>query len=632
MLNSLRKHAGGLVAQILMGLLVISFGIWGIADIFTGFTATAVAKVGGTEISIPMFQRAYNNQVQALTQQLGQPLTPDQVRAIGVPTQVMNGLVTQTALAVDARRLGLGLSNQALLGEITADPMFKSPDGTFNRAMLGQYLQAINLSDAQYVLQKKDEELRQQIVAGLTGGTQSPATYLKALGAYRGEERAISYLILKPALAGDIAAPTDDEVKAYYEANKANWRAPEYRALTILKVDPADVAKPAAVTDADAQKVYDANKAKYTTPETRHIREVLFQDQAEADAAAAKLKAGTSFDDLIKEKNLKPEDIDLGAVSRDKVVDQAVADAAFSLSPNQVSGVIKTQFNRPAIVQVLEITPAVVQGFDSVKDQIKKDLATQQAAAAMAALRDQIEDERAGNASLEDIAKKRNLQVQVIAAVDRQGNGPDGKPIQGLPGGTDLLTQAFESDVGVQNDPIGLPGTNSFVWYDVTGIKAAQDRALQDVRGQVATAWTDAKVAEKLQAKADEIVQRLGKGEILDKIGDELKITVATAAKLIRQNASAPPDPLSTAVIQTVFGGPQGFSGSALGKDPKDRIVFHVDKVTLPSAPVADADTKSTLSQGISADLMQAYLTDLQNNLGVTVNQTALQQAIGVTQ
>ena len=171
----------------------------------------------------------------------------------------------------------------------------------------------------------------------------------------------IDYVVLPPAAAGEIAAPTTDALKSYFNDRKASYTAPEYRAINVLAVTPAALAKPGEVADDEARALYEKVKeARFGAPEKRKLQQIVFPNEAEADEAHAKIKGGASFDDIAKSRNLTDKDIDLGDVPRSGVFDKAVADAAFALPDAGVSDVVKGQFG-PAIVRVTQITPASVK-------------------------------------------------------------------------------------------------------------------------------------------------------------------------------------------------------------------------------------------------------------------------------
>src|SRR4051795_12478147 len=138
MLRGMRKASsnwlGKIIMATVMGVLIVSFGVWGIADIFRGFGQSRLAKVGGAEISIEQFRQTYNDRLQQIGRQFGRPLTPDQARAFGLDRQVLQQVVAEAALDENARQLGLGQSDAQTMRMITGDPNFKGVSGNFDPA------------------------------------------------------------------------------------------------------------------------------------------------------------------------------------------------------------------------------------------------------------------------------------------------------------------------------------------------------------------------------------------------------------------------------------------------------------------------------------------------------------------
>src|ERR1700751_1550805 len=108
MLRGMRKASsnwlGKTIMAVVMGVLIISFGIWGIADIFRGFGQSTLATVGRTEISINEFRQTYTDRLQQIGRQIGRPLTMDQARAFGFDRQVLQQAIAEAAMAAGARR------------------------------------------------------------------------------------------------------------------------------------------------------------------------------------------------------------------------------------------------------------------------------------------------------------------------------------------------------------------------------------------------------------------------------------------------------------------------------------------------------------------------------------------------
>lgn len=627
MLDMLRKGAGGWLAQLFIALLVVSFAVWGVSDIFNGFRSDTVATVGGTDITIQQFNREYELAKRRLSQQLRQPITEEQARLFGLPSQVLSRLVGDATLNDEAATLGLGVSSDMLAKQIADDPAFKGANGAFDHGVFLQVINANGMTEDQFVANLRESYIRQQLVSALVGGIELPDSYMRAFHDYQSEQRDISYLVLPASLAGQIQDPTDAELSTFFEAHKSDYRAPELRAAEVMAMTPADMANVGEITDEEARKVYDQQLAsRFTTPERRQVDQIVFKDAAGADAAAAALASGKTFDDVVAEQGLKP--VDLGLITRDKLFDPKVAEAAFSLQPNGVSGVIDGRFG-PVIVRVTKIEPAVVKTFDEVKDQIKKELADARAAQEIADQLNVIEDARAGGATLQEVAKNYGLKVVTYPAIDNSGNDANGDPIPDLPGGQELVQAIFNTDVGLENNPIQFD--QGYVWYSVTSVSAARDRQLSEVRDKVAAAYKKAEVDKKLTAIANDLRERLANGEAIDALARDKGLEVKTAKAMTR--STKPEDGLTGAAIQAAFDGPKGHAAVAQGEG-QDQIVLTVTDVTVPPYFSGAPDLKQTqdrLTSDISSDLLQEYVAQLQQRLGVAVNQVALQQVIGGT-
>ncbi len=630
MLDTLRKLTSGWIVQILMLLLVVSFGVWGVADVFRGYRANDIAKVGSINLTGAEFRRRFDLAVRQLNQQFGKQFTSEEAAQLGVPSQVLSQMIAEATLDDTAHAMGISISPETVGRLIREDPNLRGPSGQFDRTTFAQIAQTQGLNEDDLVLLLKADYIRNQLNQGLVGEVTVPETIIQAIGEYRDNSRKVSYVVVAAPPTSDIADPSETDLSAYFDANKSAYKAPEYRAISYLVLSPETTAKPADVTDAEAQKRYDEQKTRFVTPGTRHVEQIVFKDKADAEAAAKELAAGKTFDDLVAERNLKTSDVDLGVVTKDKIVDPAVADAAFAMADAGVTGVIDGRFG-PVIVRVSNIVPEVVKPFAEVKDLLKKEIAAEQAAKDIIATRDAIEDVRAGGAKLEEVAQKYGLKLINVAEVDQSGKGPDGKAIADLPSA--VVQAAFQSDVGMENNPIE-PTRNTFIWYDVTQVMPAHDRTLAEVRDKVVAAWKDAERQKKAAEQADALKAKLAtNGGDIAKVAADAGLEVKTADKLTR-GAPATED-LSAAAIAAVFDGPKGYAAVADGIDAMHKVLFVVDDTTVPTFNKDDpqlAQIKTQLDNQFINDLLAAYVAERQSKIDIQINQAALSAALGLNQ
>jgi peptidyl-prolyl cis-trans isomerase D len=326
------------------------------------------------------------------------------------------------------------------------------------------------------------------------------------------------------------------------------------------------------------------------------------------------------------DRKLATGDVDLGVLTKDKMADPKIADAAFGLKLNEVSPVIDGTFG-PAIVRVTTINPGKTTTFDEAKADIKKDLATQKAATDIGSMHDAIEDARAGGATLAEAAAKYGGKVETIPAVDAQGNDATGKPVANLPQG--LVAAAFQSDVGLQNDPLPT-SDNGYVWFDVTAVTPPRTRTLAEVHDKVVAAWKDAERGKQLDKTADGLKQRLDNKEPIATVAASAGLEVKTADKLTR--GGSPSGDLSADALVQTFATQQGHAAVAAGAQPLTQIVLTVDTVTLPSYSQVlpqVAQLKQRLDGEITNDLIGTYVANLQAEANVRYNNAALSQALG---
>jgi len=631
MLRGLRTASTGwlgkTVMAVVVGLLVIAFGIWGIGDIFRGgFTREAVATVGSSKISVEQFRQLYNNKLQMAARQLRRSIPPEQARALGFDRQVLGQWMQESALDQRARAMRLNMSQAEVLQRITEDPSFQSKSGQFDPLQFQMILRELGYTEQGFLAEQLRETLRRQITSTLTADIKPPRAAAEAINRYENEQRDAEFVVLTPAQAGDIPPPAPDVLAKYFEERKVLFRAPEYRKATVLALLPDEVAHTVEVSAADVKAFYEANADRFSKPEKRQVQQILFADKDEAHKAADRLKGGLSFDDLAKERNVSGKDFDLGLVTKSSIADRKVADVAFSLPAGQASDAIDGAFGA-TIVRVVKIEPGSGKPYAEIEPAVKKVLAVERAKQEIRKLRDKVDEEIGGGARLDEIAKKLNLPTRTIEAIDRSGRDPDGKTID-LPPGTNLIEGIFSADVGMENDPLQTED-GGLIWYDLVAVTPSRDRTLDEVKDKVEARWHDEQVVSRLNAKASEMVDKIKGGTSLAEVAAAEKLNVQHSGWLKRRTNSGD---FPASAVGALFRTAKGAPASAEGKEPTERIVFVVSDVKEPAFDPAAADAKKisdALRNAMANDLYEQYLAKVEADLGVSVDQAALDQAIG---
>ncbi|MBV8103125.1 MAG: SurA N-terminal domain-containing protein [Hyphomicrobiales bacterium] len=629
MLESIRTATQGFVGKaimtVVMGLIIVSFVIWGVGDMLRGFTSSTVASVGSQKISAQDYHFAYERLLQQYQRRLRQPFTNEQARAVGLDREVLQRLLSEAAIDEEARKLGLNVSEEALRAMIVSNPSFRDKSGAFDPQKFAGVLRDNDMNERMFVSDLRKTALRQFIVAALTTGIAAPKAEATAEADFQGQTRSIDYFILPASAAGEIAQPSEETLKSYFDDRMSQYRAPEYRAMDIVSLEPETLANPDEISDADAQAAYDQVAGKdprYGSPEKRDLQQILFPNDAEAEAAEARIKAGASFEDIVKERNLQPDETDIGETTKDGIIDKAEADAVFALPQGGVSGVLKSQFG-PVIVRVKSITPSTVKPYAEVAQEIKRQVSASRAGDKIQAIHDKIEDARVSGKSLAEVAKDAGLTAQAIPAVDTQGLDPKGAPVN-LPDKTDLLRAAFASDVGLDEAPLQTKD-NGFVWFSISKIEPSHDRSFDDAKAEVEAQWRADEIAKALAAKADDLVKQLRSGGTVADVAKSAGAEAKTAADIHRDDKTLP-----EAVVAAIFREPADGEGSAAS--PDGRAVFKITADKTPPVDFADLRVKE-MAQQLDAStrdsLLDQYVEALRRSLGVVVHPEVLQSAEG---
>ncbi|MCA1241887.1 SurA N-terminal domain-containing protein [Stappia stellulata] len=626
MLDTLRAGAKSWISKLLIGLLVISFAIWGISGDLLNVGGDRVASVGDQKVSIEAFDTAYRRELDRIGRSIGRPLSTIEGASLGVPGQVLGRLIAEAALNQTAEDLNLGVTDEELVRLIQSAPAFQAPGGGFDRNRLVQILQANGLTEDQFVEERRALEERLQIAEAISGGLTTPQPMLEAFNQHAKEERSAKYIVLDQAAAGEIPPPGDEELTTYFEDNLAAFRAPEYRKIAVLQMTPDRLARPGEVSEDDVKREYEAAGDRFGEVEERRILQLTLASDEDADAVRQALAEGKSFEDIVAERGTTIEAIDLGSMKRADLIDPAIADAAFALEEGQVSDIVDGRFS-PVVLKIAEITPARKTPYEEVADTLRQEIALRLAEREVLDLHDEIEDARAGGATLTEVAERFSLTLDTPPAFDTAGKAMDGTTVD-LPDTADLISDTFESDVGIETDPLQL-GRTGFVWFEVTDVVPARDRTLDEVREDVVAAWTAQQRSERLDTMAGEILSEVKDGKTLDVVAQERGLDVGTADGL-RRNAQT--DVFSAAAIEGVFSGPVGTTGMATRDSDGARIVFKVEAVNSPAFFREDGEIAALddrLGEALQNSVLGEYVSERQATLGVSVNQANINLVIG---
>ena len=629
MLDLLRVFSKGWLAKILIALLVVSFGVWGISgSLFFGNQSTVV-EVGETKVDAVEYRFAYENQLANLSSTLQRRLTREEADGLGLRQSVLSQMVAGAILDENARKMGLGISEENLAKSISEDPTFRDLSGNFSRTALRAALRNAGLSENEYIDSRKRISIRNQFLDGTAAALDMPKAYFDALGEYENETRTFEYTTIGTEVVTETREPNGSELETYFEENKESYKAPEYRKLAILKLLPEDLAKPEDVTDEEVRASYDARKDNLRQPERREIEQLVLNPGSRG-TVEQQLADGVSFAEIVESQGKSLEDINLGLLTRDAIPDSSLADAAFSASTGDPTEVVDGVFG-PVLLRVVRIEPESTTPFDEVKDTLRKELAEERAVEDVFSIFNSVEEERGAGETIEATGKTLNIDTEVMDGIDAGGRDKTGKIVTAIPELRKVLAEAFQAQPGDDTRAVEI-GENGFIWFDVLEIVPERQKELAEVREDVVTAWKAQQADETIEKLARDIVTRVEAGTNFNEVLSELlptdslgnKITTSTTEPL-RRNAQSPEFPASA--VRSGFAKAKGKMDTLIIGSNR-HVVYRVADVVTPKNSNVENTLVEGVNQAASQDILGQLVDHLQSRENVLINQTAAEIAL----
>ena len=630
MQGKLRRVAAKWFTVALFAVLIASFALWGVGDIFRGDGLRGpVIEVGETRVDANTFARSYRRQVRQVQQRFGGQLTPDTMRQLGLRERIVRQIATRALFTEAARDLGLAVSQDQLVDQITEQAAFQDSQGQFARARFETVLQRAGLTEAQYLDLLTTDIQRDLLVEAVTAGVAVPAPLAEELYKYRNERRRGAYVVIADS-AFTPEAPSEADLRGYYEDHDQPFMAPPYRALTFLHLTPDQLRDEVKVSDSALRDAYEQRRDAFHTPARRSLRQIVLDDRKTAEKARARLDQGASLA-KVAETFTDGGVADLGTVTREDLFSDTLAEAAFETSEGAVSAPVETALGWH-LIKVEDAIPAKTQPFAEVRDSLRRELARDQAVNALISLSNKLDDTLAGGARLEEAARSLGLELHQVPAVDRQGRGRDGEPIAVLPEDPGVLDTAFETAPGEQSLLTETEAGGFFV-LRVDETIPAQKRPFDAVRAQVRDAYLDAQRRTAARAAAETLESAVTASTSFAQAAQARDLSVQRTTPLRRQdnqNANA----VAQALAGPLFEAPEI---GALVRAEIDRgvAVAALTEIETP-APAANSEafagTRDGLRQALSRDLLLQFVDSLRNTYAVRINQAQVDRIVNQIQ
>ncbi len=599
MLSNFRAFAKSPAAAVLIALIVVSFAIFGIRDVFKGKVAgDSVITAGSRTVGSAEFKREFDVYKSRLEQQVRQPITMEQVAANGLDRRALEGLATREAFAEFLTKIGMHPSDKLIAAEIAKIPaFFDQVTGKFDKKSYAQKLGENGLTPARFESSIGDEIAQQQFGAGLAAGLRVPRAYTALAAIFGLENRDVGYFAVEPTSVPQPAMPTDDQLRAFMKENAAQLTRPEMRQITVVRFSPALVSANLPVTEAEVKKRFDFRKDTLSSPETRTVIQIPAKDAAAAQTIGQRLAKGDDAAQVARAAGV--EAITYANKPQTAIADRKVAQAAFGMAAGQVAPVRGDL--GVAVVKVLSISPGHPVTLEEVRPALEAEIRKDGAAEKVYALTQAYDDAHQAGSNLTQSAAKAGVPAVTLGPVSAEGRDGLGQPVPGLT--QKLVETAFALPAGGESEVEDAGGGEYFA-VRVEKIVPPALAALDEVRPQVTRVYMMRELAKRLQARADELAARVKKGESLDAVAASAGASVIHVPGLSRQNAAQNKD-LSQELLGKTFNAKLGDVFTA------ENTHFGLLVAKLEGVRAGDGATQAQMAEGMRPQMSVAIFREI---------------------
>jgi peptidyl-prolyl cis-trans isomerase D len=617
----------------LMGLLMISFGIFGIGDfVGTGALDPNIAlKVGSREVNVVDFQRRFDQEYTRFKESVRGQLPDTEMFRRSVMDTMVQEMTRTTLLESGAEDLGVVITDEQLRNTIRQLDAFKDPiTGNFSQITYSEVLRNNKLTETMFLDLLRADLRQQAIVRPVALGGYGPGFLTDSLFAFRNEGRTADTLLVASKAIAVNEKPTDADLKTIYDQNAANFMRPEYRKLSAISLKASDLVKAESFAEEELKSYYDQNANRFQTTERRRVSQLAFDSKEEAEKVRALAAPGDTLATLAAKAQLGPP-IDLGEQSRDSVVGKSMG-PAFDLPVNEISQAVQSDLGWHIFTST-SVTAGQTTPYEQAKDAIRKSLVEERGLDAVYKASTEVQDALAAGTPMPEIAANLGLPVMQIESIDQAGRDPKGAEVQGLYDRNTLLTTAFTLPAGGDSGLKDLPDRDGYYVVKVEGITPPAPRPIEEVRSEITAIWQREKTMTEGRKVADSLAAEIGAATVMSSLETkDGKVTYGLIGPITR--AGAPLDRLhmvdtgrlSATMLEKLF---TAKPGEVFVADAGEGIVIvRLKDITVPQ-PVGPMsmernEINMTLRNAITGDMMEQMNADFTQRYPVEVNRTVI--------
>lgn len=600
MLQDFRDNLKGSAKIVLVAIIIVPFALFGVDAIFlSGSSVEEVASVNGETITELRLQQSVALQKQQILNRY-EDLEPSMINDEQLRGPVIQQLIRQKAVELAAREQGMAIDDKMIYRLLLEVPDFQV-DGKFDAQRYEFVLRQMGYTPNSYNKLLRTDLLNSQFMQGVANTGFSTERENQLLASITEQTRDFYYLTIPRAPVLDAISITDEEIKSFYENNTDQFMADEQLVVEYIELRPDDLVRDVVVEESVVNDVIEARMAAARAEQSRQVAQILLEKQDDGSHLEKmsdiqkQLEAGEDFavlaEQYSEDYSTAEQGGDLGFVQRGDLPESLSA-ALDSLSVGEVSDPVETDLGIH-LVRLLAEKTAELPNPDDIEPGIRRELQQQLALELLPERIEELKDISYNADSLESVADRLDLTLQVTEPFSRNGG-------EGIAGKPQVIAAAFSEPVlekGVTSEVLDLADDHVLVLSLKERIPSRL-KPLDEVRPRIAQILKKERADRQLIDRAEALAARVKAGESIEEVAKKESLkwqvnldTKRFSGKLneeIRQWVFSMAEPAESALV----------SNLALANG--DQVVVSLTRVTEGDFSKLSAKQKQVLSTTVA--------------------------------
>ncbi|WP_430401219.1 SurA N-terminal domain-containing protein [Hyphomonas sp.] len=626
MLALMKSLMNSIFGKIIVMIIIAGMAFWGADSAWTTMSTglgSNLAAAGPRGIDLTTLDRRVENLLRNLNANSEKPITKAEAADQGIVDQVFELEKAKIVNLGYAGAIGVKPSTNAVVEQLKTVDAFKNPlTGELDLNTYREVLYQNRFTKEEYEQQVSDDLTLKTLGEAASAAIYPPQILASIQALYIGETRDVSWFILDASEAPEPDAPTDEEIRAFYDENLTALEQPERRAIDMLRVSADDFLADVTVTEQEIATIYEATKSeRFSEPDQRTYIELYFADRDTARAAFGLLAGGADPAGL---PGVLSSETKTGY--RESVSDTALADAMFG--PGKQSGALfgpREVDDRWLVARLVSVQRGAVFPIETVSEEIRDELARERAQVLFFEKLDTLDRSIGAGYPLAQIASELPVPVMSFAPVDQTGMTEDGVTITGLTQARDAFSDAFRINAG--DVSARFDGEEAVYLTSPRAIIAPSTPEFDTIKNDIRQTLVAQREANAMQSYADSVVEKL-------KSGETTLTAAATAADTVVESPSVPvtritaeESGLPSPAINAIFSGSEGDVYSYPNRSGDMFMIVQLNTIAPPSdaaLEVLGTQATASLNQSLRDDIRFATDAEIRNAIKLNVNDNAI--------